>query len=103
MPVVRTNPNQTSYMRKLTAYLEVMDRQVHRSHFGIPNLLVLTLTTSEARMIEMLGRLGGQAGNNAAFLFKAVRDDAPRMPMPELLTEPWQRAGHPPFCIGESD
>ena len=103
MPVARANPNQTSYLGKLAAYREVVDRQVHKSHFGIPNLLVLTLTTGEARMAEMLKRLGGLAGNHAAFLFKAIRDDAPRTPMPQLLTEPWQRAGHPPLCIGESD
>ena len=102
MPVSRSNPNQTSYLGKLAAYREVMDRQVHKSHFGIPNLLVLTLTTGEARIAEMLKRLDGQAGNRAAFLFKAIEDDAPRMPMLHLLTEPWQRAGLPPLGIGES-
>lgn len=103
MPVSRSNPNQTSYLGKLAAYREVMDRQVHKSHLGIPNLLVLTLTTGEARMKEMLTRLAGQAGNHAAFLFKAIRDDAQRTPMPQLLTEPWQRAGFAPLRIGKPD
>ncbi len=102
MPVSRSNPNQTSYLGKVAAYREVIDRQVHKSHVGIPNLLVLTLTTSETRMTEMLKRLDGQAGSHAAFLFKAVRDDAPRQPISTLLIEPWQRAGLPSLHIGES-
>lgn len=101
MPVARSNPNQTSYLRKLAAYREVIEHRVHKSHFGVPNLLVLTLTTSEVRMKEILTRLSAQAGNNAAFLFKAIRGDTPRQPTPQLLTEPWERAGLPPLCISE--
>ena len=103
MPVLRSNPNQTSYVRKVAAYREVIAHQIHKKHWGIPNLLVLTLTTGEARMTDMLERLEGQAENSATFLFKAIRDDRLQKPMPQLLTEPWQRAGLPSFRIDESD
>jgi len=103
MPVVRSNPNQTSYLKKVAAYREVIDRQVHKSHWGIPKLLVLTLTTGEARMAEMIRQLGAQPGNNAAFLFKAIRGGTLRQPMLQLLNGPWERAGLPPSCIAESD
>ena len=102
MPVVRSNPNQTSYLKKVAAYREVIAHRVQKTHWGISNLLVLTLTTGEARKAEMLKRLEGQAETSAAFLFKSVRSDTPRQPMAQLLIEPWLRAGLPPVCIGES-
>ena len=88
MPVGRTNPNQTSYLGKIAAYREIIAHRVHKIHLGLPNLLVLTLTTGEARMADIMGRMGGQAGDSAAFLFKSV--DAPSLttPAPHLLFEP---------------
>ncbi len=103
MPVARSNPNQTSYLGKMAAYREVVGRQVHKSYWGLPNLLVLTLTTGETRLAEMLRQLGGHAGNSAAFLFKSIRSDTLRTPVPQLLTEPWQRAKVPPLRINEPD
>ncbi len=103
MPVARSNPNQTSYLKKVAAYRDIITGQVHKTHWGIPNLLVLTLTTGEARMAEMLERLDRQAGGSAAFLFRAIPGDTQRQPVPQLLTEPWQRAGLRPFRIDESD
>ena len=102
MPVVRSNPKQTSYLGKLTAYREIIERQAHKAHWGIPNLLVLTLTNSKARMVEMMRHLAGQRGNSAAFLFKAVAGGELLRPMPALLTEPWERAGLPPLRISDS-
>jgi hypothetical protein len=41
MPVSRTSTHQTSYLAKLAAYREIIGRQAHKTHWGIPNLLVL--------------------------------------------------------------
>ena len=98
MPIERSKPGQTSYLGKLTAYRETIERQVHKTHWGIPNLLVLTLTTSAARASEIVAKLG----NCPAFLFKAADEGALLKPLPALLLEPWQRAGHPPLGIAES-
>ncbi len=100
MPVTRSNPKQTSYLRKLAAYREIIARHGHKTHLGLPNLLVLTLTASQERMAEIIGRLQGEQGDNATFLFGAVNDGATRSPMP-LLTAAWQRAGCPPLRIDE--
>src|ERR1700679_4149639 len=99
MSIVRSNQNQTSFMGKVAAYREVIARQVHRAHWGIPNLLVLTVTTSESRMREMIRCLGDQSGECAAFLFAAAGDAALKIPAPSLLAEPWARAGLPPLRI----
>jgi hypothetical protein len=102
MPVVRTNPNQTSYLGKTAAYREIIVRRVHKTHLGLPNLLILTITTGEARMADIIRRLGGQTGDSAAFLFKSVNTSSLTTPAPQLLFEPWQRAGFPPLRIADA-
>jgi hypothetical protein len=102
MPVVRTDPKQTSILRKMVAYREIGTRQLHRAHWGIPNLLVLTVTTSAVRLSEIMKQLGG-GGAQHAFLFKRADAQAFLRPVPDLLREPWQRAGLPPLCIGKPD
>ena len=100
MPVCRSKPGQTSYLGKLAAYGDIITRQVHKTHWGIPNLLVLTVTTSASRCSEMVAKLG--AGGSPAFLFKAVEGRSLSVPVPTLLTEAWTRAGSAPLAIGES-
>jgi hypothetical protein len=102
MPISRSNLGQTSYIEKLTAYRGLIERGAHKTHVGIPNLLVLTLTTSERRCKEIMLRLSGQPHNSAAFLFMAVSGHAFLRPLPMLLTKPWERAGFPPLQISAS-
>lgn len=99
MPIVRSRKVETSYLGKLAAYRDILDHQVPRACLGIPNLLVLTVATSEARMREIIRKLEERAGGNAAFLFMAIAGDT--RPLPHLLLEPWVRAGHPPLRIDE--
>ena len=100
MPIARSDPRKSSYLGKLAAYGEIIARQVHKTHWGIPNLLVLTVTTSAARCSEMAAKLG--TGGSPAFLFKAVEGKGLSNPVPDLLTEPWTRAGSPPLSIAEA-
>jgi hypothetical protein len=103
MPVVRSNPQQTSYLGKIAAYREIMTHRVPKTHFGLPNLIVLTVTTSGARVQEIMARLQDGPGERAVFLFKALPTPDLIAPAPQLLSEPWQRAGFPPLRIDESD
>jgi len=103
MPVVRSNLNQTSYMRKILGYRDIIARQIHKSHLGIPNLLVLTVTTNERHMAEIMKLLSELTDGSAAFLFKTMGalgsfDQAPT-PTPQILLESWLRVGFPPLCI----
>ena len=50
MPVRRKGLTQTSFARKLLAYQETWRRGLHRSHLGLPNFRVLTVTTSRERV-----------------------------------------------------
>jgi len=101
MPVVRSNAGLTSYFGKITAYREIIGHQIHKAHWGIPNLLLLTVTISAARVQAIVDRLQDRPSENAAFLVKAVAATDLTTPMPKLLLEPWQRAGFPPLRIDE--
>ena len=58
MPIVRSDLRQTSYMRKLLAYLAGGGKtNAFGSHFGVGNFRVLTVTTSSARMTSMIDAL----------------------------------------------
>jgi len=97
MPIGRSNGLQTSYMTKLGAYRSILAHQVHKTQLGLPNLLILTVTTSEPRKSEIMHRVGEQAGDNASFLFKAVGGTV--VPAFQLLDEPWERVDCPSLHI----
>lgn len=103
MPVSRSNLHQSSYMKKLLAYRAVVAQQVHKTRFGLPNLLVLNVTTSEEHMRAIMRLLKELAGSSSMFLFKAVPSldsfEIAPMPAPHLLMLPWQRVGYEAICI----
>lgn len=108
MPVVRGDPHQTSYLKKLLAYREITARGAFRSHFGLPNFLVITVTSSDVHMRTIMSCLADvTAGKGSTlFLFKTLStlgdfQKAPR-PAPEILTAPWERVGHPPIRIDKA-
>jgi hypothetical protein len=101
MPVERSRKSQTSLLGKFDAYAEIIERQTHKSHLGIPNLLVLTVCPSRSRLETATSGLE-RCGKCPAFLFKAVEPELLTKPFPDMFWEPWQRAGLPPLAIGES-
>jgi hypothetical protein len=90
MPISRSNERQTSYLGKLAAYRSIIESRAFKTHLGIPNLLVLTVTTGPKRLAEMLTKLGGE---HRLFLFKSVKPKQLVLPAQGLLSEAWQRAG----------
>jgi len=70
MPVMRKGFAQTSFFRKLLVYQETWRQGLHRTHFGIPNFRVLTVTTPRERaehLVEACHLLPG--GGSRLFLF----------------------------------
>lgn len=102
MPVVRTHAKGTSILGKIAAYRTIITHRAHKAHLGLPNLLILTVTTWEARIADIMEQLGGQTGDSEAFLFKSVDASSLATPAPQLLFEPWQRAGFPPLRIADA-
>lgn len=99
MPLSRTNGNQTSYLAKLAAYRSLIREQVHKTHLGVSKLFVLTVTSSERRLREMIAHFDSSSAEGPLFLFKAVDQSGWRTPLPRLLLDPWARSGCPDLSI----
>ena len=57
MPVVRADLEQTSFERKMRAYLTAHAARQHQTRFGWNTFRVLTATTDEFRMKSMIDAL----------------------------------------------
>ena len=99
MPIVRSNQGQTSYLRKLAAYGEIIENGIHKSHLGIPNLLVLTVTTNSHRAMEIMRRFESQRCAASAFLFKSMGPSSTTFRAFQDVFDTWQRVGFGPVGI----
>ena len=107
MPVRRLDLHQTSYLRKLLGYQEIIRANVHKSQLGIPNLFILTITTHASHLasIMSLSKELMPGEKSKLFLFKSAGDpsgqgnDATSLGL--LLNEPWQRVGYNALGIYE--
>lgn len=100
MPIVRRENTMTSVMGKLSAYGELIAAGRPRALLGIPNLFVLTITSSDTRAANLLATAEG-APSAPWFLFKAVAQSALRKPLMSLLTDPWDRPGLSSLSIAQ--
>jgi hypothetical protein len=105
-PVRRANLAETSYLRKILQYREVIEKDVYKWHFGMTaGMLVLNVTTNFAHM-ENIGALVDELTDGKGcpyLLFKTlpVFGQYPRVPpiLRTLLTEPWWRGRFEPLAI----
>lgn len=104
MPCARSDLRQSSFLKKLVAYRALATEKTYKSYWGIPNLLVLTVTTSEQHMGNLMAVLKETIGGSAMFLFKAAPEfgNLLRAATPDrtLLAQTWYRVGHEPTSIG---
>ena len=86
MPVVRKGLAQTSFLRKLLAYQETWRQGIHRSHLGIRNFRVLTVTTNRERVkhFEAVGHSLVEGGSRL-FLFT----DQKSLSRGDILAHEW--------------
>ena len=111
-PVERYNLTQNSYLRKFLCYRAINRTEIYKEHFGIPNLIILNVTVSITHMQNIMNLVheltlkpdGSYGISN--LLFQCVPDFATYLRLPPLLpylfTEPWLRAGKPPFFISKA-
>ena len=102
-PVDTSDFVRSSIYKKLALYLAIEGQGVHRTHFGFPNFYVPFITTNPTRltsMMKVLERITGGVGSKI-ILFKTfsvfTSYEIPTPPSGHMLTEDWQRVGHPPF------
>ena len=78
MPIARCDFLQTSFERKMRAYLTAHATKQHEKHFGWKTFRVLTVTTDEHRMqsmMEALRRLHVPHSPGAPLFFFTTRDE----------------------------
>jgi len=86
MPVTRKGLAQTSFLRKLLAYQETWRRGLHKTHLGIPNFRVLTVTTSRERVEHLINACRSlPGGGSRLFLFT----DEKSLGGGDILTHEW--------------
>lgn len=76
MPIVRSNPAQSSYYRKMLAYHETWRSGMHLGRLGWRRFRVLTLTSSperKAHMVEVCRELT-VSGGSGLFMFADLSD-----------------------------
>ena len=85
MPVMRKGLAQTSFLRKLLAYQETWRQGIHRTHLGIPNFRVLTVTTDRVRVGNLVEACRSLGGGSRLFLFI----DSTEFGNMNILTSEW--------------
>lgn len=69
MPVIRTDPVQTSFLRKLLAYEGTWVNDYHVHRLGIPQFRVITVTKSPKRVESLIAACGKLKRGRGLFLF----------------------------------
>lgn len=105
-PLKVKNLARKSYRRSIQQYRKLIGGKLYKTHFGLNSgLLVLNVTTSIERMQNLIDLVAetSELGGNTYMLFQASplfgTYFKPPKPIPELLTGPWHRAGHPAFTL----
>jgi hypothetical protein len=66
---MRESLAQTSILRKLLCYRETWRQGLHKTHLGIPNFRVLTVTTTRERVGHLVAARRSLSGGQRLFLF----------------------------------
>ena len=74
MPVARKGLAQTSFLRKLVCYQETWRRGLHRSHLGISNFRVLTVTASRERVEHLVEACRSLGAAGRVYLSSRTRE-----------------------------
>ena len=88
MPITRSDLSQSSYRRRLLAYLSAHKARQHTERFGFHNLRILTITTSAERVSSMIATVNDitDGKGSGMFLFTDVKSLAAHG---DPLTLPW--------------
>ena len=88
MPITRSDLSQSSFRRRLLAYLSAHKARQHIDRFGFHNLRILTITTSADRVHSMIAAVNDitDGKGSGIFLFADVKSFAKYS---DPLTQPW--------------
>jgi hypothetical protein len=103
-PIETSKLTRSSYARHIQGYRYVLRNELYKTHYGVPNMQVLTVTVSETHMHNIIAHVKKVTADRAnrlsgghPFLFKAVPSLGRRINKPEVsghvLTAPYLRVG----------
>jgi hypothetical protein len=102
-PIEPTTLRRSSFLKKVLAYRNIIERQEYKKQLNVPNMRVLVVAPTAQRiqhMIELVERLVGQSN---LFLFAVIpvqeRDFKVKDPETNLFERPLLRAGLPPITL----
>ncbi|MEG3147158.1 replication-relaxation family protein [Sphingomonas sp. RT2P30] len=94
--IERRNIAQNAFGTKIAGYLDILRRQTYRTHWGLPNLHVLTVTTNATHARNILAYIKrlGEPQYSGQFAFASEPSfganwRVPKAVLSELLEEPW--------------
>ena len=94
--IERKIQNQTSFGKKVVGYLDVLRNQTFRTHWGVPNLHILTVTTNATHAFNIIDYIRAQSEPRHAMRFGfacetsfGVNWRVPRGVLTHLLEKPW--------------
>lgn len=95
--IVRSGDMRGTISAKVAAYQEILGRMLYREWWGVPNLTVLTVTTSRRHADNMLQHLCGNGAHADRFAFAVLSSfgadwRVPKAPFLHLLSDPWMTA-----------
>jgi hypothetical protein len=105
-PVRRANLTETSYLRKVLQYKEVIGRGMYRHHFGMKSTMLVLNVTTNFRHMENIISLVREVDDTAPFmLFQTAPSFGDDLHVPDpcmdFVVGPWQRARLPGLSIAE--
>lgn len=105
-PVRRADLGETSYLRKILQYREVIEKGLYKDHFGMKaGMLVLNVTTNFQHMhniVDLVNEVTNGKGS-PYLLFKTMPQFGKYLTIPpvsdEVITHPWLRSSFDPLQI----
>lgn len=100
--IERKDQSQNTFGKKITGYLDILKNQTFKSHWGLPNLHVLTITTNANHGLNILKHVSKQDQPRFNDRFAMACEPSfgtnwrvPRGVLSHLLEQPWTTAGAP--------
>ncbi len=95
---------QTSFLKKFLAIQQIVERQLYRTQWGVPNLVTLVAAPNRRHVDAMkevvLDQTGGKGASHILFrAVPAIDQLVPISPNPDIAVSAWERAGYSEFSF----
>jgi hypothetical protein len=104
-PLEPDDYDRPSIKKKFLAYREIAKQRLYKNRYGLPNAIIAFITINEAHkksLMRVVDKITEGHGSKL-FIFKSIPNFASFESFPppagHMVSEPWDRVGHPPYDI----